>query len=45
MTYPGGKHSLSTPAMRRHVYTLIANYFDEKVKRTEGGMQRHPSNH
>ena len=24
MTYPGGKHGLSTPAMRKHVYTLIS---------------------
>jgi dipeptidyl-peptidase-4 len=32
MTYPGGKHSLSTPAMRKHVYTLIADYFDEMLK-------------
>ena len=32
MTYPGGKHGLSTPAMRKHVYTLIANYFDEMLK-------------
>ena len=32
MTYPGGKHGLSTPAMRTHVYTAIANYFDRVVK-------------
>jgi len=32
MTYPGGKHGLSAPAMRRHVYTLIADYFDEMLK-------------
>ena len=32
MTYPGGKHGLSTPAMRKHVYTLISNYFDEMLK-------------
>ena len=32
MTYPGGKHGLSTPAMRKHVYTLIADYFDEMLK-------------
>jgi dipeptidyl-peptidase-4 len=33
MTYPGGKHGLSTPAMKKHVYHLIADYFDAKVKR------------
>ena len=32
MTYPGGKHGLSTPALKKHVYTLIANYFDEQLK-------------
>jgi dipeptidyl-peptidase-4 len=32
MTYPGGKHGLSTPAMRKHVYTLISSYFDELLK-------------
>ncbi|MBV1776901.1 S9 family peptidase [Burkholderiaceae bacterium DAT-1] len=32
MTYPGGKHGMSTPAMKKHVYHLIADYFDEKVK-------------
>ena len=32
MTYPGGKHGLSTPAMKKHVYALIADYFDEKLK-------------
>ncbi len=32
MTYPGGKHGLSTPSLRRHVYTLIADWFDAKLK-------------
>jgi len=32
MTYPGAKHGLSTPALKKHVYHLIANYFDEKLK-------------
>ena len=32
MTYPGAKHGLSTPALKKHVYTLIADYFDEKLK-------------
>jgi dipeptidyl-peptidase-4 len=35
MTYPGGKHGLSQPALRRHVYSLIADYFDEMVKAKE----------
>ena len=32
MTYPGGKHGLSTPAMKTHVYTLIADYFRRKLQ-------------
>jgi dipeptidyl-peptidase-4 len=36
MTYPGAKHGLSTPALKKHVYTLIENYFDEKLKPTSG---------
>lgn len=32
MAYPGAKHGLSTPALRKHVYTLIAAYFDDKLK-------------
>jgi dipeptidyl-peptidase-4 len=32
MTYPGGKHGLSTPALKKHAYTLIANFFDETLK-------------
>ncbi|MFT3790477.1 MAG: DPP IV N-terminal domain-containing protein [Rudaea sp.] len=35
MTYPGGKHGLSTPAMKKHVYHLIADYFDAKVKHAD----------
>jgi dipeptidyl-peptidase-4 len=42
MTYPGGKHGLSTPAMRKHVYTLIADYFDEMLKPTEGRRRQIP---
>jgi dipeptidyl-peptidase-4 len=34
MTYPGAKHGLSTPALKKHVYHLIADYFDEKLKPT-----------
>lgn len=32
MTYPGAKHGLSTPALRKHVYTMITQYFDTKLK-------------
>jgi len=32
MTYPGGKHGLTGSATRKHVYTLIADYFDENLK-------------
>jgi dipeptidyl-peptidase-4 len=32
MTYPGGKHGISTPAMKKHAYHMIANFFDEKLK-------------
>ena len=32
MAYPGAKHGLSTPALRKHVHTLIARFFDEKLK-------------
>ena len=39
MTYPGAKHGLSTPALKKHVYTLIANWFDEKLKPAASGRQ------
>lgn len=32
MTYPGAKHGLSTPALRKHVYTMITQYFDARLK-------------
>jgi dipeptidyl-peptidase-4 len=32
MTYPGGKHGLSTPEMKRHVHHLIADFFDEMLR-------------
>jgi dipeptidyl-peptidase-4 len=32
MTYPGGKHGLSTPAMRKHAFHAIADFFDAHVK-------------
>lgn len=31
MTYPGAKHGLSTPAQRKHVFHLIADYFERDV--------------
>ncbi|HET7556574.1 MAG TPA: DPP IV N-terminal domain-containing protein [Rhodanobacteraceae bacterium] len=31
MTYPGGKHGLSTPAMRKHAFTAIADFFEQTV--------------
>ncbi len=31
MTYPGGKHGLSTPAMRKHVYHAIAAAFERHL--------------
>ncbi|MEO6689859.1 MAG: S9 family peptidase [Dokdonella sp.] len=37
MTYPGGKHGLSTPALKKHVYTLIENYLDEMLKPANAG--------
>jgi dipeptidyl-peptidase-4 len=35
MTYPGAKHGLSTPALKKHVYAMIAAYFDEKLAHTQ----------
>jgi dipeptidyl-peptidase-4 len=32
MTYPGGKHGLSTPQMKIHVYTAIKRFFDASLK-------------
>ncbi|MFT3907650.1 MAG: S9 family peptidase [Steroidobacteraceae bacterium] len=32
MTYPGGKHGLSTPAMQRHAYRAITEFFDQHLK-------------
>jgi dipeptidyl-peptidase-4 len=33
MTYPGGKHGLSTPAMRKHAFHAIADFFDAHIKK------------
>ena len=32
MTYPGGKHGLSTPAMHKHVFHAIVDFFDAHLK-------------
>jgi len=32
MTYPGGKHSISLPWMKKHAYNAIADFFDRKLK-------------
>ena len=32
MTYPGGKHGLSTPAMRKHAYHAIVDFLDAHVR-------------
>ena len=32
MTYPGGKHGLSTPAMRKHAFHAIADFFERHIK-------------
>jgi len=31
MLYPGAKHGLSSPAQRKHVFHLIADYFERQV--------------
>lgn len=36
MTYPGAKHGLSTPAMKRHVYTAIQQFMDARLKPAPG---------
>ena len=33
MTYPGAKHGLSTPQMKRHVFEAIQRFFDTKMPR------------
>ena len=32
MAYPGARHGLSTPALKTHVHTLVADYFAEKLQ-------------
>lgn len=31
MTYPGGKHGLSTPEMKKHAFTAIADFFEHTI--------------
>jgi dipeptidyl-peptidase-4 len=31
MTYPGGKHGLSSPEMKKHAFTAIADFFEQRV--------------
>jgi dipeptidyl-peptidase-4 len=33
MTYPGGKHALAEPGQRSHVHRLIADFFEQQIKR------------
>ena len=33
--YPGAKHGLSSPAQRKHVFHLIADYFERQVAQRE----------
>src|SRR5690606_33943944 len=37
MAYPGAKHGLSTPALKKHVYTLIAELFERQLKGAVSG--------
>ena len=39
MTYPGGKHGISLPWMKKHAYNALVNFFDRKLK-----PQSDPSN-
>jgi dipeptidyl-peptidase-4 len=43
MTYPGAKHGLSTPALKKHVYAMIAAYFDERLKPAPTTIEREGS--
>ena len=35
MTYPGGKHGMSTPAMKKHVFNTLKRWFDRQLKPAE----------
>lgn len=37
MTYPGGKHGMSTPAMKKHVYNTMRRWFDRQLKVPQPG--------
>jgi dipeptidyl-peptidase-4 len=32
MTYPGGKHGISAPWMKKHAYNLIVDFFERKLQ-------------
>jgi len=32
MTYPGGKHGMSTPAMKKHVFNTMVRWLDRQLK-------------
>ncbi len=32
MTYPGGKHGISLPWMKKHAYNALVDFFDRKLK-------------
>lgn len=33
MTYPGGKHGIAAPWMKKHAYNLVVDFFERKLKR------------
>jgi dipeptidyl-peptidase-4 len=33
MTYPGGKHGIAAPWMKKHAYNAIVDFFERKLKR------------
>jgi len=37
MTYPGEKHGLATPAIRKHVYHAISGWFDRRIRGSDPG--------
>lgn len=43
MTYPGGKHGLSTPEMKQHAYTAIADFFEQQIAGGCGARCRVPA--
>jgi dipeptidyl-peptidase-4 len=37
MTYPGGKHGMSTPAMKKHVFNTIRRFFEKQLAAKPAG--------